>query len=341
VKRFEFASAATGGRHGTWPEDNWVQRYCISDPNNPGKFYGYACNMGSTLKHYSSSHCPDKGIIAFLVEPEGWSHAITNNTGLTAQLIVCRPHTDHDFVIDLNKIKGETKDGLTNYRVSHSIMGLPPEINKWLWDNMELLHQDSRELMIRVGIKEDFEAQPLPASGRERGHPVSAKLITSDEAFSGKKMLMLDNQSINIGEPPTLCLKPNRKYRLSVMMKLIDWSPERREDENAKRKEKVAADTAKVERDNVKLAEEGKELKPLPVFEPYGEVKGGMSYKFFEWAGGKVSGDKLIFEAKADGEWNLLTTEFDSPAWGPAIDLWIYVNNGIAYIDDFELIEIE
>ncbi|MFP4105534.1 MAG: carbohydrate binding domain-containing protein [Phycisphaerae bacterium] len=215
LKRVEYASAAMSGRHTTWPEDKTCNRMAISTKD--GGVFGYATNMGCTRKHNGTNWCPDGGFVAFLDDKSGWSTTYTNETGAPARLVVCPPHTDHDFQLPADKARTESRDGKDHYVIRHRMFAFPPEVTNYVWKNMDLKHKGERELLVRIGRVEDFEDQPLDVTGEDRGHPINAS-VTTDQARSGKRS-MLVTKTAGLGSP-TLCVRPGKTYRVEAWVRV-------------------------------------------------------------------------------------------------------------------------
>jgi hypothetical protein len=220
MTRTMYMEAGPGGRHSPWPDEFLWHRVAISRVGREG-FEGYATNMGATLQHGSDFLCRDGGIMAFLNADTGWSTCYTNNSGVESKLTVCGPHTDLDVTLDMTKVLKEKKDGMNHYVVRHRMVGLPPEMTRHVWDSMNLLHKGERRLLLKLGRVDDFEDQPVDICGRERGVTLNGKSEVSTEfAHSGKKSLKFTNETLRNGNP-TICIRPDRKYRLEAWVKVV------------------------------------------------------------------------------------------------------------------------
>ena len=239
-KAYEFASAATSGRYGLWPGDATCYRIAIAPPGADG-YVGYATNHGATKQHGGDMRCRDGGFVAFLNDLAGWSPTTTvQGAPGPAKLGVCGAHTDHDFVVPWPAAPETRADGLRHFVLRHRLLALPPELTKYVWDNMDLMHRGERKLMLRLGSLEDFEAQPLPIDGRERGMMWGGQL-TQETAHSGKQALKFTG-ACGHGDPQ-LALKPGARYRIEGWMKVegppeaegfivgryYEWTPHNRE----------------------------------------------------------------------------------------------------------------
>ena len=195
----------------------------ISDPDGKpgdGGLYGYASNMINYAKHDRGLKTRDGAVVAFLNDQTGWSPATTiQGAGSgTLDLVVCNPHTDHDFTLpNVGNLRID-EDGKHRLTLTHRMMALPPELTAHAWDNMKLLHQGETGVLLRLGRLDDFEDQPLDMTGRERGQKINAT-ISTDIAESGDKSLKFD-KTTGVGSP-TLILRPGRRYIIEADVKVV------------------------------------------------------------------------------------------------------------------------
>lgn len=333
LAKFEYVSAAPAGRHLTWKGMEQSYRVVISTEGKAG-YHGYATNMASTQQHGKGGWCRDGGICAFLNDQTGWSVAYTNESGTPTELVVCGPHTDHDFTLQMPKIARETREGMTRYAVRHRMAALPPEITRHLWDTMEVLHKGESKLMLQMGVLDDMEMQPLPADGRLRGHPLNGTVVEGD-AHSGRKAVRITGRS-GVGSP-TLCVKPNMTYRLEVWMKAVPLSAEEKVAEEARRRGEIeriskAAEAAKAK---------GKAPPAVPEFVAVGDPEAFMTVQYQEWPGGRKQGEPVKATVRKPGGWEHLVIEFDTPAWGPALDIQFVAKDCSVLMDDFKLAPVK
>lgn len=333
LRGFEFASAAMSGRHTTWPADMTCYRMAITGTGDRG-LYGYATNMGCTRQHERGGWCRNGGFVAFLNDKTGWSTTYTNETGVDSCLVVCGPHTDHDFTLQVDKIVREIKDGMDRYTVRHRMLAMPPEVTRHVWENMTLLHKDERGVLLRIGRLEDFEDQPLSLGGRDRGHPIGGA-ISTEQARSGKKSLRFSG-AIGPGSP-TLCVRPGRRYRLEAWYKVVDWTPEQRKAAEDALREKIKQAAEAAER----AKQRGRQPGAVPAFKPLGPAEAGIRMAFQQWAGGKVAPERFEAKVGPSAEWQHLAIDFLAPKWGPALGIAFYATNCTVYMDDFRLAAVE
>ncbi len=338
--RYEFASAATSGRYGLWPGDATCYRIAITPPGEDG-YVGYATNHGATKQHGGDMRCRDGGFVAFLNDETGWSPT-TTLAGADARLVVCGAHTDHDFVVPWPKDAKVRNDGLQHFVVTHRLLALPPELTRHVWDRMELLHRGERKLMVRFGVLEDFEAQPLPLDGRYRGMLWNAE-VTTAEARSGEKAIVFEGRSGH-GDPQ-IALEPNQHYRIEAWMKVEALSAaelgaaEKEAREGLQKRRAGLRKRIEREKDEAKRARFEKELAHLPTTFPGLETpEACLSGWFYEWSPhvdepiGPVMKSNVL---KPGGGWQQVRLDFTTPKWGPFIQLTFHATNCRAYLDDF------
>jgi hypothetical protein len=329
-RTYEYCSAATSGRYLLWPGEATCFRHAIARAGEEG-FVGYACNHGATKRHGRES-CRDGGFVSFLNDQTGWSPTWTIRQGGDARLVVCGAHTDLDFVMAWPKEPAARADGLKHHVVRHRMLALPPELTKHVWDRMKLLHEGESRLMVRFGVLEDFEAQPLPLTTRLRGMPWSAE-VTTRHARSGTKAIVFTGRSGH-GDPQ-IALKPDTHYRIEAWVKVVDWTSEQR---------KAAEDALRAKTDKARQAAErdkarGRKPRPVSEFKPPGKAEAYVLGRYYqwsphsrEWIGEPV---KTNVVGPADG-WQKLRVDFTTPKWGPFIDLAFHAVNCTVYLDDLQ-----
>jgi hypothetical protein len=332
-RTYEYVSAATSGRYLLWPGEATCFRHAIARPG--GGYVGYACNHGATKRHGREA-CREGGFVSFLNDQSGWSPTWTIVQGGDATLVVCGAHTDLDFVMTWPESPETRDDGLKHHVVKHRMLALPPELTKYVWDHMKLLHEGESKLMIRFGVLEDFEAQPLPLTTRLRGMPWNAE-VTTKHARSGSKSITFSGHSGH-GDPQ-IALKPGARYRLEAWVKVIDWTPGHRKAAEDALREKVA----KAKDDAERPAARGRKPRPIPELKPLGPPEAYLSGWFYQWS--PHSGQKLDeFKSNVVGpsdKWQQVAFELATPPWAPFIQLDFHANNCTVYLDDFQFVRID
>jgi hypothetical protein len=250
-------------------------------------------------------------------------------------LTVCGPHTDLDVTLDMTKVLRERKGDMNRYVVRHRMVGMPPEMTKYVWDNMNLLHKGERKLLLRMGQLEDFEDQPLDVCGRHRGLTIGGT-VSEDFARSGKKSLKFTGTLRNGN--PTLCVRPDRKYRMEAWMKVVEWpAADRQAAEEAR---KAALEKAKADAEKALAA--GKQPRPVADAKPLGPAQAYMTvaYALYD-LDPPVAPPMKSNVVNPGGDWQHVVLDFTSPKWGPSLRLGLTAENCTVYMDDFQLAEVK
>jgi len=329
---YEYSSAATSGRYSLWPEQATCFRHALTRVGTDG-ITGYACNHGVTKQHGTES-CRDGGFTSFLNDQTGWSPTLSLTKGNgSARLGVCGAHTDLDYVLPWPKDLPPRADGLKhNGVVRLRMLALPPELTKHCWDNMDLLHKGERKVMIRMGVPEDFEDQPLELTGRQRGMPWGGQ-ITEKFAHSGHKSLTFTG-TCGHGDPQ-LNLKPSTHYLCEAWVKVEDWTAEQRQ----AAEEKLKADIEKAKAAAEAAVKRGKTPRPVPQFQPLGPAQAWIAGWTYEWSP-HVEKPTESYKSNVVGaskQWQKVRFELTTPNWGPFIQLSFHADNCTVYLDDFRL----
>ena len=331
-RTYEYVSAATSGRYLLWPGEATCFRHALTPVG--GGLIGYGCNHGATKKHARES-CRDGGFVAFLNDQTGWSPAWTIERGGDARLVVCGAHTDLDFVLSWPREPETRADGLKHNVVRHRLLALPPELTRHVWENLTLQDAGETKLMVRFGVSEDFEDQPLPLTTRLRGMPWDAE-VTEKYARSGRKAIVFTGRSGH-GDPQ-IALKPGTRYRLEAWMKVVDWTAARRRAAENAQRERIA----KAEAAAQKARQRGRKPRPVPAFQPLGAAEAYLAGWFYQWSphSGEKLGQVKSNVVRPAEQWQRVTCEFTTPTWGPFIQLEFHAAHCTAYLDDFQFVRV-
>ncbi len=340
-KRYEYSSAAIGGRYQLWPGQATCYRHAVTRKGDGG-IVGYACNHGVTKQHARES-CREGGFVSFLNDKTGWSPTLALVDGGDARLVVCGAHTDLDFVLSWPENPKTRDDGLKhNGRVVLRLAALPPKVTKHVWENQEILHKGEHRLMIRLGQLEDFEDQPLELTTRQRGMPWNKNAEVGEKyAHSGNKSIVFTGRSGH-GDPQ-IALEPSTKYRVEAWMKLVPYTEEQKKAVEQARREKI--DRARAE----KAKKRGKKPRPVPEFVPLERGTGWISGWTYQWT---PHSNKPVERYKSNvvqappmgrepSEWTKVSFEFTTPKWGPFIQIDFHAKDCTAYLDDFKFAPVE
>ena len=216
------------------------------------------------------------------------------------------------------------------------MLALPPELTKHVWDRMTLQNAGEHQLMVRFGVPEDFEDQPLPLTTRLRGMPWNAE-VTDQCARSGKKSIVFTGTSGH-GDPQ-IALKPNARYRLEAWVKVIDWTADERQAAEAALREKIAKAQAEAEQ----ATQRGKTPRPVPEFTPPGPAEASLYGWFYQWSPhtGPKLGEVRSNVVGPSGDWQKVSCEFTTPKWAPFIQLEVRATSCRVYLDDFQFVRAD
>lgn len=324
----------TPGCYVPWPEDRVYDR-TVHCPE-AGGYRGWANNlvcMDRADADRKACTWRDGSFIAHLSKRDGWSVVRTRQDGGGAvSMPVCNAHNDFHVNIPLPAELPKDEKGWFHFTATHRLMGLPPEMTTHIWDRMQLIQKDAKDVIIAVGEMEDFEDQPKSLAKPHRGlaWTSNSPKISRDEAHSGKQSLYLTGTSWpNL---PQVSCRPNARYRVEAWYKLVPWTDE----EKAAAKAKDAA-----QREKLKAA--GKPLPPEIDWDN-ATAEAYITAHMYEWS--PYSSEWLVKQettrARADRQgWQKVELEFDTPAWDPFVNIVFVVNNGKAYLDDFALVRID
>jgi len=226
-----------------------------------------------------------------------------------------------------------TDDGLKHWVQKHRLLAMPPEVTGHVWDQMDLMFDGGeKRIVIRLGVVEGFEDQPLPMTTRHRGLAFTGPepAIVTTHAKTGERSMQVQGyQWPNI---PQVALKPNTAYRLRAWVKLEPWDAGRRAEEEAKAK-------ARIDKENEKRAKKGQDPR---TFEGLGPASFEIRGDLYQWTphGGKWTTKQgtnpATPDAAGDDGWQRVELEFTAPAWAPFANIVFHAKNATAYVDDFE-----
>jgi len=302
----EWCNLLAGHVSDVWPGRARYDKTVFSQLGLPaGRYWGWWNNLAA------SDHSDDDaakmrgredGFVAFLADKDGWGPA----------LVCIGPHehslaTGNAWQDQRNILAMPAEADLDGkYRMStrFRLVFLPPEVTAEVLRNTAVNDfRGARAVMVRIGVVEDFEDQPLPLTTPVRGcYPVGE--VATDQAHSGKKSLLVKGSSraeAAKGMPGSACapqipLDENSTYRITCWIK-VDGDGEAF----------VSADLY----DSTPQKPERFVRQRTPL-------------------------------AKWGEEWKEVSLEFKTPALDPFIDLrFVCLGTGPAYFDDFSLVKVE
>jgi hypothetical protein len=321
-RRFEYASLAVSGRYSLWPGTETCSRSVVTPPGGDG-YEGYWLNLAA-IGAAKGFRCRDGGFAGFLNDRTGWSWAMTTRGG-EARIVVCNAHADLDFVSSWPR--EATAAGRHVHR--HRLLALPPELTRHVWDRMKVRHEGRRKVQIRVGTLETFEDQPLAYTTRVRGLSFTGAgpEITTEHAHGGSRSMVVAGRVWpNL---PQLVLKPDARYRVEAWIKVVPWTAA----ERAAAEEKARARIDRARKKGGKV----EDFQPLPPAEAY------ISADFYEWSphsGQMVRKMRTTSAGPGGQQWQRVALEFESPKWGPFLNLAFHAQSCTAYVDDLRIAEV-
>jgi hypothetical protein len=197
------------------------------------------------------------------------------------------------------------KDGF--YRLTYRVRmaGLPPEIQDHIRKHSTLLFRDTRGVLIRTGVLEDFEEQPLAQDKPARGQRYEGRgVLTKEKARSGKQSLLVQGRNADVAanqipynEHPQVRFLPETRYRAEC------W-----------------------------ICVEGEETEAF--VKVRGQVKPEKNAYLLPHNIGVLRTDS----ARSGDGWKIVGLEFDPGYWGGVLALeFECVGPGKAYFDDFKI----
>jgi hypothetical protein len=246
--------------------------------------------------------------------------------GGDARIVVCNAHADLDFV---SSWPAEATAAGRHVH-THRLLALPPELTRYVWDRMKVRHQGRRKVQIRVGVLETFEDQPLPYTTRVRGLTFTGggPKITSEHAHGGSRSMVVAGRVWpNL---PQLVLEGETRYRVEAWIKVAPWTAEQRR--------------AAEEQARARIERARRKGKPTEPFEGLAPPEAYISADFYEWSphSGETVKKMRTPSAEPGGEeWQKVALEFDSPKWGPFLNVTFHARSCTAYVDDFRIAAVE
>ena len=293
-----------------WPGESRFPYTIYSSANATG-YEGFANNLYAgnlsdemKTKWGKGFEVRDGGLIA-MVQKDKWSPALFRKGDLRFVQRTCDAWLDQHNHILLPK---RNEDGFFRMNPKFLFAHLPSEISNYLIDQVHLNDFDQREeTMIRLGVLEDFEQQPIPLTSTQIGLTKGfweEDFIISDDAYSGEKSLRINGKSHealqgameNFIRYPQIPLEPNTEYRISAQVKTSS-----------------------------------------------AENKAWISASNYEWT--PYDTDRLAIystDVSIRTSWKMIELSFVTPDFDPMIDVRFMVEGeGYALFDDFEFVKAE
>lgn len=317
-----------------WPE-KWIYDRTVFCPGGTKDYRGWANNLIAMDRADSSKRTftwRDGGFIAYLNRKTGWSPCRTRSDGgPDAPMTLCNAHNDFHITVPFADSLPEDRFKREAYKVVHRLFFMPPELTGHVWDNMKLLRVGDSAVMIRVGVKEGFEDQPVKLNKPVRGlvWTSNAPQLTTEEAYAGQQSLIIEGtQWPNL---PQVSLQPNAKYRLEAMFKVQNMTADERK-----------AHREAYEDEAARLRQAGETVPKYVPPKRYAEAY--ITGHLYEWTphDKKWLTMQMTDVARGDKkEWQKVSLEFTCPKWDAFINVVFVVDSGWAYMDDFSLMKVK
>ncbi|MGB2821091.1 MAG: hypothetical protein WBF17_08925 [Phycisphaerae bacterium] len=336
-----------------WPT-RWTYDRTVYCPGGSTDYLGWVNNtvaISRADRNKGLFTWRDKGFIAYLDPKSGWSPCRTRSDGgpdapMTLDHARDIFEVSIPFVEELPKDEGERE----TYKAVHRLFALPPELSRYVRDNMKLIDVGPSGVVCRIGATEDFEDQPVRLTELIRGlaWTTDAPVVTSEEVHSGRKAVMLRgkyrvNDPRLIVEPdiPQIPLRPEATYLLEAWFKVDNMTDRERSDYLAAYKQMVAD----LEKQNKQRLEKGEEELEIPEYvQPKRHGQAYIAAHLYEttpkdrkWTAShqttSASGYKTV--------WQKVSLQFTTGAWDPFVHISIVCDSGSAFMDDFTLKRID
>lgn len=330
TKRETTSGAFCPGCYVPWPEQ-WIYDRTVFCPGGTTEYRGWANNliaMDRVDGNKKAFTWRDGGFIAYLNRKTGWSPCRTREDGgPDAPMSLCNAHNDFHIKVPFPEKLKTDKAEREVYEATHRLFALPPEATRYIWDHMKLIPVGRSAVMIRIGVLEDFEKQPVPLTEPVRGLVWTSgePSLTTLHSHSGERSLVIKGrQWPNL---PQVSLLPSTKYRLEAWFKVENMSVEQR-----------AAHRKRYDEQAETIRKAGQTPPPYQPPKRYAEAY--VTGDFYQWS--PHDRRRLLRQrtsvARGDkSDWQQVVLEFTTPKWDPFIDVVFYCEDGTAYMDDFSL----
>lgn len=304
----EFTNMMAGGMVDMWPGRWKYDRTVFSRADLPeGRYFGWWNNPAAadlSDNNRSKMVVRPGGLVAFLPD-RGWGPALSRQGDYTFRLATCNVWQDQHNHVDFPD--EPDPDGVYRMNPRFRLCFLPPKVTAHVLERTKINDFGGRRaVLLRFGVQEGFEDQPMPLTTPLRGGYTTrftgGRAVATDVSRSGRKSLRVDGTmpKAKAGTgyegfffTPQFNLDANTTYRIEAWVKV-----------------------------------RGK------------DTEAWLQGDLYEW----TPHDKARFRpqrtrrATAGGGWQHIELVFTTPALDPFVDLrFIAAGQGEAYFDDFRI----
>ena len=193
IRDVELLNVQPGRLSDPWP-DRWrYDRTVVSPPGEIG-FLGFSNNLvaGDRSDNNGRLKMRDGGLTAFIADADGWGIALVRGAGGTAEQA---PNSTCNVWLDQhNKLLFPEKpnaEGLHVIDASWKWVGLPPQTVAEISKQTKIIDFGEKNVMVRLGIPENFDDQPLSMDTPQRGLWTWGLEVGGEHVRSGTKALRL------------------------------------------------------------------------------------------------------------------------------------------------------
>jgi hypothetical protein len=300
--KFEYYSAAAEDICNVWAPPTVVSRTVMTPTCQEG-FAGWGLN-------FAAIDLCDRDKSKVTCRDGGFGGYLNEATGWSPvwtiegaepKFVVCNAHADLDFVVPWPADAPTDAAGRSRLTIRTRLLALPPELTRHVWERMDVRMAKMRRVMMRIGRVEDFEDQPRPLSCGLRGLTSTGGGPRVTDEHAHSGRRSVVIRGRFWPNLPQVPLKGGARYRLSAWMKLVPDDAEQSDKPEAY----ITADTY--------------------VSSPHHN----------KWA------RRMRTTSAGPGDWQKVELTFTAEPWAPFVNIAFVAQGGTAYLDDFELVEVQ
>lgn len=205
-----------------WPDEARYDRTVISLAGSDG-FLGFANNLvaGDRSDNGGRLKMRERGLTAFVADPQGWGLALVRGETANehAPNSTCNVWMDqHNHLLFPEQPDAQGRHVI---QAQWRWVGLPPAVVAELAKRTKLIEFGERAVMVRLGIDENFDDQPLALDTPARGLWTWGLEVNGEHARSGGKALLVkgvEKADGNTGRfiAPFIPLDSAARYRIEA-----------------------------------------------------------------------------------------------------------------------------